>query len=139
MGSLSSGFPLQFSQNHDIQLSTALSFLVHPPAVQREKHVSKVGEKFCIQLDVSDILEGESPLFGLHLTTVDGGCVLGLSLSHCLAGKICKRRANKESFLLHHRELFVGLVKSRHDDMDKVPTKVHSWDLHACMRVIMCI
>ena len=80
------GFPLEASLQQQADLSNVLSHFVFPSHVQQHHPLVRVGENFTIQLDIGKMLDGASPLFGVRLTQVKGGSVLGLSISHLLAG-----------------------------------------------------
>lgn len=77
----------------DLQLRDVLKAFVVPaaPEVQPARELAVT---FAEQLDVAGYLAGMSPLVGLRLTHMKDGSVLGVSLSHVVAGEITRTDAN---------------------------------------------
>lgn len=84
--SSNAGFNFRTSTNHNLWLRDVLQAFARPPAPEFEP-LNACAEEFVEQLDSTGILAARSPLFGLVLTKVVDGSVLGLSLPHTLAGR----------------------------------------------------
>ena len=80
-----SSFNFATAVNKEAELLDAFTSFSYPAAPESEPQQS-LAEQFVEQLDVTKYLNGQSPLFGLRLTNVKNGCILGVSLSHALAG-----------------------------------------------------
>ena len=81
-----SGFTFSVQDKPDLQLRDVLKAFVVPAAPEKQP-VRELAATFVEQLDVAGYLAGKSPLVGLRLTHFKDGSLLGVSLSHAVAGK----------------------------------------------------
>ncbi len=86
MDDSNSGFSFTASLAPQASLNSALRDFPKPELTVHEPTREFGGEYFG-QLDVVALLAGDSPVFALRVTEVSDGTLLGVSISHGVAGK----------------------------------------------------
>ena len=80
-----SGFIFSTVEDRSLELLDVLRDFAYSPAPEVEP-TQRLAEGFVEQLDSVGYLKGESPLFGVRLTNVKNGSILGVSMSHAVSG-----------------------------------------------------
>ncbi len=79
------GFNFSVVENTSFELLDVLPAYSYPSASEVQP-LQSLAEGFVEQLDATGTLSGQTPLFGVRLTAVKNGSVLGVSMLHAVAG-----------------------------------------------------